>query len=439
MNDSIGIAANLKLELQQAADDTVFNQTSNIDYPWQNSSQTTSMSQNRVVPPGWNLVFDDSQMSNVPAYTDVQTTLQVSVPSNAQPGYYGFNLFSASTNGNNSNSYTFVVEVLPENNLSFAFLNQASDFIPGQSVTTSLQVTNTGNAELDLNWNLTSLSGPCTVNLIDATSTSFMPGDVIDIGFIAEVDLIADKSHDCELLLKGEGLHGDYSYDAEPFEFIINVDELVAFELTHTYSQALTLTPHTPESYELRLYNNGSETIEFLLDFAAESPLTTNLLSPTNISVQSGQVGLWSLNSDIAQGYTGLVSQNFSVTYQNITSNKIVTFDIQTVAGLTVSGPLDGRITTKPGSSVDVNLELSNSGTMDLNLTASVSGLPTGAEVTFSAVEVDLDAGSTATVTMSVSMTSTAQSGSYPINITYSSSQITKSLNLELQLSLIHI
>ena len=98
------------------------------------------------------------------------------------------------------------------------------------------------------------------------------------------------------------------------------------------------------------------------------------------------------MSTDIGQGYTGLVSQDFSVTYQNITTYETVVFDIQTVPGLAVSGPLDGRITTKPGSSVDVDLELSNSGTMDLNLTASVSGLPTGAEVTFSAIEVDLDA-----------------------------------------------
>jgi hypothetical protein len=72
---------------------------------------------------------------------------------------------------------------------------------------------------------------------------------------------------------------------------------------------------------------------------------------------------------------------------------------------------------------------------MDLNLTATVSGLPTGAEVTFSAIEVDLDAGNTEIITMTVSMTSTAQSGSYPINITYSADQITKSLTLELQVA----
>ena len=56
---------------------------------------------------------------------------------------------------------------------------------------------------------------------------------------------------------------------------------------------------------------------------------------------------------------------------------------------------------------------------------ASVSGLPTGAEVSFSDAEVDLDAGAISSVTMTVSMISTAQSGSYPITVTYSSEDYT--------------
>ena len=109
----------------------------------------------------------------------------------------------------------------------------------------------------------------------------------------------------------------------------------------HTYLQAISLTPQTAESYQLRLYNNGSETVEFLLDFTSQSPLTTNLLSSTNINVQSGQVGLWNLSTDIGQGYTGLMSQNFAVTYQNITSNNVVTFDIQTCLLYTSPSPRD--------------------------------------------------------------------------------------------------
>ena len=50
-NDSVsGLSAALKLELQQAADDTVFNQTSHIEYPWQQTSSPSLMGQTRVIP-----------------------------------------------------------------------------------------------------------------------------------------------------------------------------------------------------------------------------------------------------------------------------------------------------------------------------------------------------------------------------------------------------
>ena len=68
-------------------------------------------------------------------------------------------------------------------------------------------------------------------------------------------------------------------------------------------------------------------------------------------------------------------------------------------------------------------------------LSASVSGLPTGAGVTFSDIEVGLDAGNTEVVTMSVSMVSTAQSGNYPIVVSYSSDDYTDSLSLEMQVA----
>ena len=50
------------------------------------------MSQNRAIPPGWNLVFADQELANIPAGSTTQTTIQVSIPSDATPGFYGFNL-----------------------------------------------------------------------------------------------------------------------------------------------------------------------------------------------------------------------------------------------------------------------------------------------------------------------------------------------------------
>ena len=131
-NDTIALPPAEKLALQQVADDTVFNQTTNISYPWEQTSSPSLLSQARNIPPGWNLVFNDQELTNVPASTTQQTTIQVVVPSDATPGFYGFNLFAASTNGNSSSNYTFVIEVLAENDLSYSFLDQSADFIPGQ-------------------------------------------------------------------------------------------------------------------------------------------------------------------------------------------------------------------------------------------------------------------------------------------------------------------
>ena len=435
-NDTVGLSANLKLELQQAADATVFNETSHLSYPWENgASGPTAMSQSRVIPPGWNLVFADSEMSGVAANSSVQTSIQVSVPSNAQPGFYGFNLFSASTNGNGSSNYTFVVEVMAENNLSFSFLDQSNDFIPSQSTNTSIQVTNTGNAELDLNWNLSMISGPCDVSLIDASSPNVMPNAAVNVGITVDVDGTSDSSDECVISLDGDALHGDYVFDPEPFDFTIGIDELVGFELVYASGGVIDITPGVDEQYQLRVFNNGSETVEFLLDITDEQVIETILQSSTSISVNSNSVGLWDVSSGVDSGFVGTYFQNFSVTYQGITQNETVEFDVQPVAGLYLTGPLDGRISTKPGESVDVNIDVFNDGTMDLNLTASVSGLPTGAEVDFSSTELNLTATSSTTIVMSVSMISTAQSGSYPIVVTYSSNDVSASLNLELQVA----
>tara|TARA_B100001027_G_scaffold216375_1_gene192538 strand:- start:543 stop:4586 length:4044 start_codon:yes stop_codon:yes gene_type:complete len=434
-NDSIALPAADKLALQQAADDTVFNQTSNISYPWEQSSGPSLQNQARNIPPGWNLVFADQELSNIPAATTQQTSIQVTVPSDATPGFYGFNLFSASANGNSSNSYTFVIEVVPENDLSFSFLDQSADFIPGQITTTSVQVTNTGNAELDLNWALSVDSGPCVVQLIDAQIEGLSPGDVAGIGLTVEVDATATQADGCVISLTGEGMYGDYTYEPDPFSFTLDVDELVEFELYIPNTGPVALTPQNAEQYEIRIYNNGSETVEFYLDVADGSPLQSSIVGATSVNVSSGAVGAWTLTTDVADGVVGLYDQIFIVNYASLSSTITASFDVQPVAEFSLNGPLDGRISTKPGESVDVALDLSNMGTMDLELSASVSGLPTGAEVTFSDVEVDLDAGTTLSVAMSVSMISTAQSGAYGITVSYSSADFSQSLNLELQVA----
>ena len=274
------------------------------------------------------------------------------------------------------------------------------------------------HSELDLNWLLGVVSGPCIVQLIDAMTDDLSPGASENIEFTLEVDSSATKSDECVLSLDGEGMYGDYSYDPEAYEFSVGIDELIVFELYSPTAGAINLTPQNPEQYEIRVYNNGSELVEFFLDIDDDSPLSTSLVSGSSVNVSAGGIGVWTLVTDIPNGYVDVYSQGFTTTYSDLSSTSSGDFDIQPVADFSMSGPLDGRISTKPGESVDVELTITNSGTMDLNLTASVSGLPTGADVTFSSTEVDLDTGITSTVTMSVSMISTAQAGSYPLTIT---------------------
>ena len=152
-------------------------------------------------------------------------------------------------------------------------MDQGSDFIPGQITTTSLQVTNTGNAELDLNWQLELDDGPCTVQLIDAVTDSLSPTSSANIGFTVEVDSSATMADECIFNLDGEAMYGDYSWTAETYQFSIDVDELVDFELYSPTSGTIQLVPLNPEDYEIRVYNNGSELVEFFLDIGDDLSL----------------------------------------------------------------------------------------------------------------------------------------------------------------------
>ena len=103
-NDSVSLNATLKLELQQAAAATVFNETSHLQYPWQSTASINSSSLSVLargigggVPNGWNVQWLDDEFSNMSAGSSQTATLQITVPSNAAPDYYGFRLFSAST------------------------------------------------------------------------------------------------------------------------------------------------------------------------------------------------------------------------------------------------------------------------------------------------------------------------------------------------------
>ena len=198
---------------------------------------------------------------------------------------------------------------------------------------------------------------------------------------------------------------------------------------------SVQVTPGTPATYEIRLNNTGSGQVEFFLDIGSTGGLSTTLTSSSGVVVSSGSVGIWSLTTDSDSGTVGEYNQIFSVTYANVTNQLTLVVEVQEVPSVTLSGPLDGRISIIPGESTSVDLELSNTGTQDLNLSATVSGLPTGAQVTFDPTTTELKTGQSVTINMSVSLVSTSGSGVHPITINYGSANTSASLNLELQIA----
>ena len=153
-------------------------------------------------------------------------TLQITVPSNAAPDYYGFRLFSASTQGNTTSSTMIVVHVDEEHNVSYAFLDQDNHFIPGQSTNTSVQVSNVGNAEVDYVWHLNVASGPCIAALNTASSSGVSPNVMVAVGMQISVHEEASNSDACDLMLHGTGTSNSEQHTTPMYEFTIDVDEL---------------------------------------------------------------------------------------------------------------------------------------------------------------------------------------------------------------------
>ena len=88
--DTVNLNSSTKLALQQAADDTVFNQTAGMSYyPWE-ASGMAAFGLGSSVPQGWYIQWQDDELSNIPAGGSASATLSITVPSDAAPDFYGY-------------------------------------------------------------------------------------------------------------------------------------------------------------------------------------------------------------------------------------------------------------------------------------------------------------------------------------------------------------
>ena len=408
-NDSVAINATIKLELQQVADDTVFNQTTGMSYyPWEVSG-TSAFGMGSSIPNGWYLQWDDDELSQVPAGDSETATLSVTVPADAEPDFYGYRLTMGSTNGNVTTSTIIVVEVVAEPAVALAFLQQDDAFLPGASAVSAVQVTNTGNTKMDVSWDLTTSPATgslCTPSLITAETLDLLPDEVRNLSFMVDIHESADSSEQCTLALTATHHENGVSSLLEELNFIVEFDEAVNFSLAGPINM-VDLVPSVGQNYEIRLSNHGSDQALFFLDVNESLGLDTVLVSASGVSIGPGDVGTWTVHTEGDVSFSGLRTQTFSVTYGGHTEVLDVEVNLLEVASILVSGGSEDRLLIQPGQSETMEVNVTNAGTTNLSLSVSLLNLPADVSVTMEEAAILLGHGES----QRVNITFTAQTG----------------------------
>ncbi len=429
--DAVSLNANTKLALQQAADDTVFNQTSGMSYyPWELSG-TGAFGLGSSVPAGWYLQWSQDELTNVGAGDAESVTLSVTVPSDAAPDYYGYRLTIASTNGNISSSALLVIEVEEEPAMALAFLQQSDVFLPGLSTQTSVQVTNTGNTGLNMTWAIDSaVDSVCTASMVDAETTGLLPDDVVDVVVQLDIDASADSSDSCELTMVGHVAQNDAMVELGRLVFVVNIDENVNLSLSGP-SSAVEFTPSVGSEYEIRVHNDGSDSAMFYLDIEPTPGIQTTIVSASGVLVASGETGIWTVRSGATSGVYGSYMQRFSTTYEGQTASVDVAMMVLEVAAFALDGPSEDRVLVAPGSSALLTVTLENTGTANLTLSPTLSGLPVGITVEV-LDEVVLPRSSSAMVNISFEAATGATPSSTPISLRYQGNGVSQTFAFDL-------
>ena len=421
-SDTVNLNASVKLALQQAADDTVFNQTSGMSYyPWETSG-TAAFGLGSSVPQGWYIQWQDDELANIAAGGSASATLSITVPADAAPDFYGYRLTVGSTNGNITTSTVLVVEIEAEPSVATAFLRQSDVFLPGISTLTGVQVTNTGNTELDLDWDLSvppsAAPNPCTGSLVSASTSNLLPDALDEVEMLIEVDEDVDSTAQCHFRLTATHAVDDTVETLDVLDFTVEVDEAVNFSLVGPLA-AVDIVPSVGGNYEIRLSNHGSDEATFFLDVEDAPGLTTVLVSASGVTVAAGEVGTWTVNTKGDVDLSGILTQAFSSTYNGQTATLSVDLNLLEVDGMTWLPPSEDRVLVVPGSSTDMAFGLRNTGTSNLTLLPTLSGLPANVDASFDVQNVELTRDTEQGIVITFTAATGATPATTPVTLTY--------------------
>ena len=434
LTDNTTMDASLRLTLQQAAAEVVFNGSSDYSYPWESSGAIQAMSQHSSFPAGWEVRWLDDQIENLSANGQETATLRITIPSDASPGATGIRLYAGSLFGNLTTSTLMVVDVQADYDLQVDFLNADDAFLPGVQTNSSIRLTNTGTSDASYEYDLTVLSGPCTASLLTYAS-SLTVGAIEDLGFSADIGTAAHVGDVCALRLTST-LASDSSVSFVR-DFSFEVDRDISFALQGP-NGAVVMDPEIETMLEVRVFNTGSETETFSLQINnnATSPVSLLLESASSVSVPADASAIWTLKATASEGSFGLLERVVTVTHDSIISqNLTLEFDVQEQASLNLRGPLDGRIVVQSGEEASVMLTIENDGTSNITLdTFTITGLPGGVNAILPEVDGYLiEAGSTYNVSFNVSASAATSARTDSLSLQLLSDSTNAILSIELQ------
>ena len=434
LTDNTTMDATLRLTLQQAAAEVVFNGSATYSYPWETSPAIGATNQHSGFPSGWEVRWLDDQVENLSANGQETATLRISIPSDASPGATGVRLYAGSLFGNLTTSTLMVIDVQADYDLQVDFLNASDDFLPGQQTNSSLRLSNIGTTEASFDYALTVLSGPCTAALQVYESTIDVSA-IEDLPFQVDVVSTANVGDVCSLRLTATLASDSAVSFVRDFSF--EVDKEIDFVLQGPNGPTV-IDPTVESTIEIRVFNTGTETETFSLQVNsnASSPVALTLDSSSSVSVPADASAVWTLNAIASEGSLGIYERIVTVTHDSLLEQNLsLDFDVQPQASLNLQGPLDGRIVVQSGESSSVTILIENDGTSDLLLdTFTISGLPGGVNAVLPDVnQFSLEAGATYNVSLEVTASAATSARTDTLSLRLFSGDVEAVLAIELQ------
>ena len=398
------------------------------------AGNTTGNSTNGIMgksnPAGWNVRFMDDTVDLMTPGESRFAILQISIPTDAGPGFYGYNLYAASVFGNFSVNSTLVIEVTSIHDLSFTHSNGEA-LLPSGNSTSTVEVTSLSSADGNWTWQTMVDSGDCSAHL-DDLETQIMEGDSYNLDILITAGANTHVNDECLI-----SLHGTLDQDTsitENYAFTVTIGE--TWGLSMVLPTSIKLDVDSVETFNVVINNEGTEedTIS-LIGIDAEGVTFTN---PSPVTLDRGESQYVVMEVLIDSYLVGNITLDFTMSSTNSgsgTVNDSGVFEVKEYAELSMTGPAENRIVIIPGENSSIMLNISNDGTKDLDLSATISGLPNGINVANGLEEVSLEAGIATDIELELVASAGLQPMSDTFTITFDGGWTSTQLTIDLQVA----